>query len=353
MSRPSAREWAAALPGLRPSGRGWHGPCPIPGCGGDDRFHVSADGRVGCRHCIDGKPASTKRERFALALRRAFPERSRTPAANGKPRRAAPRPSASPEPEDGEASALRARIWKAGKTCEARNPARRYLEGRLSVPPLGMGLPIPDDSVRWLPRKDAPAPQAGWAAIPTWCAGLVLFAFRSADGDLAAISVEGVDRHGRRHSGEKRFRRSCGRKATGLFAVERPGAKRVVACEGEVSALAALYLYPDALTVATGGTAGLANLPQTLARRWPGLPLILDIDGDGPGRKAAYHLARRHRAECRWRRTGDAADALQAVVAFAGDPAIRSHPATWPEWLRRGAWTLHLENLSLGDAYGT
>ena len=75
----SAADWQAALPELKREGRELVGPCPMPDCGGEDRFHVNNEGVIGCRGCIDGRPEDERKGRFGEIVRHVFgePERGR------------------------------------------------------------------------------------------------------------------------------------------------------------------------------------------------------------------------------------------------------------------------------------
>ena len=75
----SAADWQAALPELKREGRELVGPCPMPDCGGEDRFHVNNEGVIGCRGCIDGRPEDERKRRFGEIVRHVFgePERGR------------------------------------------------------------------------------------------------------------------------------------------------------------------------------------------------------------------------------------------------------------------------------------
>ena len=59
--RESAEQILAAYRGLgleaRRQGVQWEGPCPS--CGGENRFHVSSDGMIGCRNCGDFRAIAT------------------------------------------------------------------------------------------------------------------------------------------------------------------------------------------------------------------------------------------------------------------------------------------------------
>ena len=85
MQNLTINDWTNALPHLRKRGNDLIGPCPS--CGGRDRFHIKAHGTmplVGCRGCIDGKPAGVKSESFKRIIELVFgakhrPESNRLP----------------------------------------------------------------------------------------------------------------------------------------------------------------------------------------------------------------------------------------------------------------------------------
>lgn len=113
-------DWERAVPDLRRRGRELAGPCPMPDCGGHDRFHVSeGDGGralVGCRGCLDMLPEADRRRRFGEIVRAVFgnddagaregAERKREHSrrdrrARGKPdsKPTVPIPATAPEPD--------------------------------------------------------------------------------------------------------------------------------------------------------------------------------------------------------------------------------------------------------------
>ena len=71
-------DWQAAL-SLKRRGRELVGACPMPDCGGEDRFHVNDEGVIGCRGCLDGRPEDERKCRFGEIVRHVFgePERRR------------------------------------------------------------------------------------------------------------------------------------------------------------------------------------------------------------------------------------------------------------------------------------
>ena len=73
----SAADWQAAVPELTREGSELVGPCPMPDCGGEDRFHVNHEGVIGCRGCIDGRPEGERKRRFGEIVRHVFGEPER------------------------------------------------------------------------------------------------------------------------------------------------------------------------------------------------------------------------------------------------------------------------------------
>ena len=94
----------------------------------------------------------------------------------------------------------------------------------------------------------------------------------------------------------------------------------MVLTEGEVSALAATWLHPGAVVLATGGTAGLRGAAAWLAEVPQALPVVIETDGDAPGRQAArdaaqaIRLAGRKVEDVVWRLVGDPADEVRADI---------------------------------------
>jgi len=78
-----------------------------------------------------------------------------------------------------EAPGVVARLWEAA-TCADATPARVYLSRRGCWPGRHVpGAPPLPDSVRWLAREDAPAPNpaAGWPGLPPGASGAVVLAW--------------------------------------------------------------------------------------------------------------------------------------------------------------------------------
>ena len=238
---PGVKEWADTLD-LTRRGREFVGPCPL--CGGEDRFHVRDSGgrpAVGCRGCIDGQPDGERAKRFGELLREVFPARAVTPA------RFPPRvPRTPPAPVNGHEAARRAiagRLWAAAVPADD-TPARAYLAGRSVWPPDGIGPSLPA-SVRWLPRgavrRDV---AADWYDVPEHTAGAIVYAFRQPGGaTIRAVGLDALDADGRRPG--KRWRRTFGQKKGAAFVVGAVGGDPLVIVEGEVDALASVWLHPD------------------------------------------------------------------------------------------------------------
>ena len=80
---------------------------------------------------------------------------------------------------DREAPGVVARLWEAA-ACADATPARAYLSRRGCWPGRHVpGAPPLPDSVRWLAREDAPAPNpaADWPGLPPGAAGAVVLAW--------------------------------------------------------------------------------------------------------------------------------------------------------------------------------
>ena len=324
---PSVEEWAAALD-LTRRGREWIGPCPL--CGGEDRFHVRDSGgraAVGCRGCIDGQPDGERAKRFGEVLLAVFPDRAVPPARF--PARVPPAPVNGPE---AARRAIAGRLWAAAVPAD-HTPARVYLAGRLVWPPDGIGPGLPA-SVRWLPRGTAGRDVAAdWYDVPEHTAGAIVYAFRQPGGaTIRAVGLDALDADGRRPG--KRWRRTFGQKKGASFVVGAVGGDPLVIVEGEVDALASMWLYHGSEVWAAGGGGATALAILDTERR-----VVIEADPDGPGRDAALKLdkALGGRAEISWNRGGDPADAWAetlieraAIVEFDGGlPRNESEQRAW------------------------
>jgi len=276
----SADEWVLAL-GLRMTGaQSWNGPCVL--CGGDDRFHVSVGvgGRalVGCRRCSDGRPVEERRVRYgefvkAARLRLAGREVAVSPA---------PAPPAPPRRYVSPAG-----IWSAARRhgVVSGHPLRRYLVSR-AVLSDGDDLPL---SVAWL--TSAVGGRLEGVVMPAVAVGAVVWRYVDAAGDVSAVGLEALDGDGKRLV--ERWRRHFGTKRGAGFVVGDVGASDAVVVEGEVSALAALRLFPRSRVIAVGGDGGLPRLDVGLlgvARRVIVLP-----DNDAGSVEASKSLVSRLR----------------------------------------------------------
>ena len=196
-----------------------------------------------------------------------------------------------PDANTQERAALATRLWDAAGAPDG-SPGRIYLAARWAWPPVGIGPDLPA-SVRWLPREAAPGPvpDAKWRGLPDGAIGALVFGWRApgeTNADTAAVSLEALDRTGRRpdQSGTgRRWRRTFGPRRGAVFTVPGrtvPGPLAV--CEGEVDALAlALSPWCEASEIrAAGGTSGInanAATDPDAAR-----PIVLYPDGDPSGR---------------------------------------------------------------------
>ena len=242
-----------------------------------------------------------------------------------------------PKPVNSDQAARRTfagRLWAAAVPADD-TPARAYLAGRSVWPPDGIGPSLPA-SVRWLPRGAVPIDQsAKWYDVPAHAAGAIVYAFRQPGGaTIRAVGLDALDADGRRSG--KRWRRTFGQKKGAAFAVGAVGGDPLVVVEGEVDALAAVWLYPGAEVWAAGGGGAAVLAPAILdiERR-----VVVEADPDGPGRNAALKLdkALGGRAEISWNRGGDPADVWTgtlieraAILEFDGGlPRNESEQRAW------------------------
>ena len=297
-------DWVGMLTEHKRSSRTLVGPCPT--CGGDDRFHVTQtrDGRVlvGCRGCIDGQTSSVRREQFQKIVRIVFGDAPKPDAFTP------PKPAPAPKPP--KRGPLAERLWDAGLKPKAV-AVRAYLARRRIWPNAAEAILLPDESLRWLPaaslRPLLPQPLQDDGSrrcpLPESAAGCLAFAFRTEEGRLTAVSLEGLMSDGG-FPPEGRFRRTYGRREGAFFAPKRRnGNSAIVVCEGELDALAGITLgltgdptFTGAEVRAYGGTANLASaaLPENR-------PVLIVSDGDAAGWNSARTLRERYQdAQILW-----------------------------------------------------
>lgn len=229
------------------------------------------------------------------------------------------------------------RLWAASRKVDG-TAARAYLARRWCWPPDGLGPDLPPD-VRWLPRENNP-----W--LPVTAAGAVVFAYHrgghSVGGAPVAVSLEALTDSGELMA--PRWRRTYGTRRDAAFRPQpRPEAVSVVLVEGELDALAAVWLRLDGEVACCGGTSGMTHWePATGDDR----PVLVLPDGDKAGRDAARALRARlgrARVSVEWRRSGDEAEDLAvrlgeraAVIEYDGGlPREEAEQLAWKEWLCR------------------
>ena len=200
-------------------------------------------------------------------------------------------------------------LWRNGSD-PADTPAFDYLVERKAWPPKGFPLP---KSVRWVPAVEMR--KAGCKQVPNWAAGAIVFRYEDGNGRGTAVAVEALDESGHRRKGEDRWRRTYGSRMHAKFVAElesqggpdsidafkasiseRSCANRIVVCEGEVTALAAALTHPGAAALASGGTANLLRTADfaVQAADESGRSVLIEVDGDEPGRKAATAILEEH-----------------------------------------------------------
>jgi len=254
-----------------------------------------------------------------------------------------PKPATS-KPRSGQPSPKAAAMWSSAQQADG-TPARRYLERRLSWPPLD-GWPLPQ-TVRWIAAEGVCRglswPQRALPRNP-W-AGCIVFGYSpSAGSSIQAVKLEALTADGR--ICRPRWRRNAG-SLTGLrfVACNLPGGCLHLG-EGEVTALA-LAIRCRALNrgmaAGCGGTSGMTAAACTDPF---GRTVRIHCDCDHAGRLAAIRLARTLRASkrkavlagldgCETDGT-DAADELKEEIRER--IAIRSEGGTSPLTALTGAW---------------
>ena len=357
-SLPGPEEWAATLPDLRPKGRGaWAGPCPL--CFGTDRFHVETErngrARVGCRGCIDGRPALDRARRFGEILRAVFPNlgprpqgcsrgysprSARQPATNAATLRERARTNRAESADDPKIACAR-RIWESAILASGTQ-AHRYLAERFAWPCSGPALPA---SVRWLAAERAPPTDraASWFGLPDGAAGAVIYRFDRRGEALGAVQCEALNADSGRLQPE-RWRRTTGSMAGALFEATTSDGPVIVFAEGPVTALACRWQHPGARCLATGGTGGLRLIDPAALDLPEAARIVIEADCGRAGDKAAEAAEDRFpSARVVWRREGDTADDLAdditeraAIIEFDGGTDRRTaEAAAWQPIISR------------------
>lgn len=290
---PSPSDWrtAAARLGLKRRGGELIGPCPA--CGGTDRFRVTRRGGFFCRQCCaDGRDMKAVRlilERAGLAREEEPPpdRGGRRRRWNRRPDRAGPLSAQyygwgtgpNPSVRSMPPGSPPARTWgHATADTLAALPVRLYLAGRGAWPP---DEPLPE-AIRWLPAEAVHRLDIPGLVLPPGAAGAVLYGFGDAR-SLSAVQWEPLTAEGERAGPRKTVQDSSMRGAA--FMVHGAGAVHVA--EGPADALA-IATWRGVRAWACGGTSGFLALAPALARLQ--CRIVIEADGDGPGRAAAEQL---------------------------------------------------------------
>ena len=289
---PDVEDWAARL-GLRHRSGEYAGPCPV--CGGTDRFHVGRGrggaARVGCRGCIDGRPAKERGEAFGRILRAAFPERDGAEGrdmASHPPRTGEP-PRRSPERDSGPASGLDDaddagrkaawRVWEQARPL-AGTLAEIYLHAR------SVGHVAGASSLRFaaaLSHRYAPG------RFPCLVARV-----QDAHGGFLGVQRTYLAADGAGKANVEPERTSRGSLSGGAVRLAVPEHGRLLLGEGIETTVSAMLLFARA-GWATLGAPGLRaiELPEHVRE------VVIAADRDAEGLQAAAALARRLEAEGR------------------------------------------------------
>ena len=245
-------------------------------------------------------------------------------------------------------------IWGAATQDPA--PVRAYLASRGAWPPVDAwpacpGLP---PAVRWLSRAAAerlnPAlPERLRVRLPDGAHGCAVYAYGPpGEGWLQAVQIEPLRADGgrapwpaRKPGGKPTARQSRGPTRGTALPVKPPGADPVGPlhiAEGPVDALA-IACWRGVRAWGAGGASGLAALAPALAAT--GRPVVIEADGDGPGRTVAATLLSDMRkahatARIEWHHGSDPAEALAAdwqerAAMFEADGMTRAEAesAAW------------------------
>ena len=230
---PGVSDWLAALPRLKRRGKEYVGACP--NCGGTDRFHVregsGGTAIVGCRGCIDGLPRPERAKRFGEILRAvglsqpAGVQHVQSAFRNPEPAAPAVAQGASGAKQFGAAN-----VWARTVAAKSGCSARLYLAGRMCWPDRD-DMPVPR-SVRWLPRERMPRGR-GFPPIPRHAAGAIAFRYEDMESETSAVSLEALDRRGRRlEPVSERWRRTVGTRQRAFFRAGYPDGSPLVVAGG-------------------------------------------------------------------------------------------------------------------------
>ena len=247
------------------------GPCPA--CGGSDRFRISRRGAF-CRHCCpDGSDAAAVRRLLeAAGLDRRGQDSTPEPINH-----AALSAPAKPVEESNEQAEF---LLKA---CQPPNQlVTDYLASRFCWPPASMRVPLPNNSVKWLPR--AALTKAALKSMPDEAEGAMAFVrLNLRTRRAAALALVALDAAARRilWFGKVKSREVGKRKGTAFVSRPAKGAAETHIAEGEIDALA-LRWTQRGRCLSVGGTSGLLDA----ARSIPGT-LTIHADGDADGAKFA------------------------------------------------------------------
>ena len=320
--KPTVDDWLVALPDMRRRGSEYCGPCPL--CGeGDDRLHLSTDGIISCRVCMDNQPSS--RVSYGELVHQVFGprfgpkthQRSRnSPISHPRPRK----------PDHNRIAEFGRRLWR---------------EAEAIPPSSSTGTPDTSPPTLWLAARRLLHP---WQTPPPALryrdhfivAGLwSLDSIRAAwpelpEGDptavhCIAIDEEGRKRHPDRWAGTDKHSYGPITDTGAILALGDPSDTDapVHIVEGLADALA-VYSRRSGLVLAAIMTVhAVLNRPGVLSRLY-GCRALVWPDQDGPGLESAGKLAE-----------GLKAAGITHAVAYdddATDPADWSARQGWPEF---------------------
>lgn len=127
--------------------------------------------------------------------------------------------------------------------------------------------------------------------VPEAAAGAIVFAYgRPPNKKHVAVQLDALSAGGALT--EPRWRRTYGRQTGTVFPALPPDCSPDFAlhvCEGGIDGLA-ITTWRRQPAWATGGTAGMTNQAIAVAIAATGRPVVIEADGDGPGRQAAEAL---------------------------------------------------------------
>lgn len=259
--------------------RNRHGPCPIPGCGGRDRFRFddrNGSGSWICSKCGAGDGIELVKQFLGVDFKEAAKEIEKhigsapTIAQRGHQKQ-----------DDEQTRTRMIQIWKRGRPITADDVAGRYLAKR--------GIDIIPDNLRLVDDERYSDPGGSTSWHPAIIAKVDPCDAAIADGERAALHRTYLDKAGFK-ADVPSPRKMMGAMPMGASVRLFPPAEQMGVAEGLETALSASILYNA--PVWSTLTEGLMSewQPPTVAKL---IFIFADNDASFAGQAAAYTLAKR------------------------------------------------------------